>query len=297
MKTSDIKNILTTEGFTSLNGLEFIRELPNALQKIGFAKSSLDSSFYISAYISIDSDVEKLELGGSLCGGAIDYLESSFTDSSADSIKSILDTVLNPWFNALYSEYCSDECKVTDKNKCQNKKYNLIKTSEQLLSTLPQANNFLEAIGFNISRTSFGGATRFSRKIDDIYHIIELEPVSQGVFLAARVHVWMPELQVFEEYSIDSIPAHFETLTNVNGGFIHNKGNIDPRPVIPLDISSIESGKNVDSVLTECIKTADVDFLALIQNRIDLLNSVDPSYKRSSYFSHLFDKNSSNGGP
>lgn len=291
MKTSFIKSILTAEGFNSTSGQEYIRELPNVRQRIVFVKSSLGSSFYISAFVSIDRDEGKLEIGGSICGGAIDYLQSSFTDSSADNIRNIYNTVLNPWFNALYSEYASDEGEEANAYKKQNPKYGLIKSSEQLLSILPQTIGNLEEMGFEISRLGTDGEIRFSRKINDIFHVLELAAVSQGVFLAARVHVWMPEFQVFEEFTTRSTPAHFETLTNVNGGFIHNNGEIDSKPVIPLEISLIEVRQNIDSVLVDCMKTVDVNYFSTIQNRVDLLDSVDPYYKRSSYFKHLYDDN------
>lgn len=285
MKSQEIDENMALNGYEKVSNLKFEKTDLGINRQVIFNRSSLDSSFKVHAYIKGQSSGELLKFGGIVSPASVDYLDFSFYSDEYkkwSDFENVFSTVIQEWFNRLaYSIFDSE---VSDTQSLREKT-ELVNTGGKIEKHIPTTRSVLVEEGFQEVVKS--DSVIFHRNKSGIFDVVCIDSISQGVFVAVRAIVWMPELQVFGDNLVDS-PANIDHLMNVNGGFIHSENMLQPRPSAPLNLSSVETNKQLDTEISKCVGSLEEIFFSKINSKADLLDSMFPEYKRSSYFSHLF---------
>ena len=285
MSSKKIKYLMESYDFVNIEGLEFARELNDSEQKIVFRESTLDGEIYVEAFFKVKIDGETYEFGGPVCAGAVDYLQDSFDLSAWTEFESILTSVVLNWFEAMYVTQSTShlDCELT---KFSGSKIELVKDGEDLVTLIPHANKLLRKQGF--TNHCNGNILRFSRKNEDVFHIIDLHVVSNGVHVVPHAFAWIPDIQIFDDAGPESQPVDFESLMNINGGFLVQGGSLEAKPAGALNVAFMDSREITDIELVNRIENSFGLFFSKLKRKKNLLDDCLPEYRRSTYFAHLF---------
>lgn len=266
-------------GFSRAKPLSYIRTVNGVSHQCDVQPSTWDDSCYLLAYVKTAPDPSDIELGGRVSPGGVDYLDHSFSSKmfeSSDLCRKIFDSVVLPWFSYFdSSEQFLSVVENIDKGKDRH---------ACIGDLIPQTIQMLSEIGYSAKVEE--NAVVFFKENAAIWHLVQMEIISNGVFLAVRVASWMPDFQISDKWQADSSPDQFDSLMIINGGFI-NGGLLENTLTSPLNISGERQKAETDKKLSGLLNKCASEFFSSQNTRSDLIGSVHEQYKRSSYFAEV----------
>ncbi len=294
---SFLAEILSSDGYVLFSSCRFQRVLRDVEHWILVSQSSLDGSFYIEAYVSIEGNKDindsSYVLGGRVSPAAVDFLDYSIPNDF-NEFKVVFNRlylgVITPWFNT-YSgidvvNNAYEEIRVFSVDDYLRLSFSPI-NPDIFLVLLDGFSDAVHEFGFEISTRK--DSLCLSKYNGFMWDLVLIEFCGNGSFAAVRVANWLPELQVTDERREGNHPSEYDDLLLVNGGYI-NGGSVSSHPTEVILLCETQNITCSGERILELVKTTALEFFSGVVSIGDFLDSVDSVYKKSSYYVNVFEE-------